>query len=154
MIHQALALLMGILFLFNTSSAQQQAPLLTIDFSLDSKSDQELGHVVIRYSLTRDGVEVDVQDVYDWAAQASHRRDLSKDTVAKIIELLRGLPDSEERTIPKDRLVIVKFHDGNEVKLKAYHGKRLPRAMKEILELLGGIRFELKDVIEFPATGI
>jgi len=26
--------------------------------------------------------------------------------------------------------------------------------MKEILELLGGIRFELKDVIEFPATGI
>src|SRR5206468_230934 len=109
-----LVLLMGILSLFNTPSAHQQAPLLTIDFSLDSKSDQEFGHVVILYSLTRDGGEVDVRNVHDWAAQASHRRDLSKDTVAKIIDLLRGLPDSEERNIPQDRLVTVKFHDGNE----------------------------------------
>ena len=154
MIRPALILLVGILFLSNTSTAQQQAPLLTIDFSLDSKSDQEFGHVVIMYSLAQDGREVDVRNVYDWAAQASHQRELSKDTVAKIVELLRGLPDSEERNIPKDRLVIVKFRDGNEVTLKAYHGKRLPRAMKEILELLGGIRFELKDVIEFPASGI
>ena len=154
MIHPSLILLMGILSLFNTPSAQQQAPLLTIDFSLDSKGDQEFGHVVIRYSLTRQGEEFDVRNVYNWAAQASHRRELSKDTVAKIIDLLRGLPDSKEKDIPKDRLVIVKFHDGNEVKLKTYHSKRLPRAMKEILELLGGIRFELKDVIEFSATGI
>jgi len=95
-----------------------------------------------------------VRNVHDWAAQASQRRDLSKDTVARIIDLLRGLPDSKERNIPKDRLVIVKFRDGNEVKLKTYHGKRLPRAMKEILELLGGIRFELRDVIEFQGPGI
>jgi hypothetical protein len=154
MIHPALILLVGILFLFNTPSAQQQAPLLTIDFSLDSKGDQEPGHVVIMYSLARDGREVDVRIVYDWAAQGISQRKLSKDTVAKIIELLRELPDSEERNIPQDRLVIVKFRDGNEVKLKAYHGKRLPRAMKEILELLGGIRFELRDIIEFPAVGI
>jgi len=154
MIHAAFVPLMGILSLFITPSAQQQAPFLTIDFSLDSKGDQEPGHVAILYSLARDGREFDVRMVHDWAAQASHERDLSKDTVAKIIDLLRGLPDSAERNIPHDRLVIVKFHDGNEVKLKSYHGKRLPRAMKEILELLGGIRFELKDVIEFPADGI
>src|SRR5215468_12780944 len=146
MIRPALILLVGILFLSNTSTAQQQAPLLTIDFSLDSKGDQEFGHVVIRYSLTRQGEEFDVRNVYNWAAQASHRRELSKDTVAKIIDLLRGLPDSKEKDIPKDRLVIVTLRDGNEVKLKAFHCKRLPRAMKEILELLGGIRFELKDV--------
>ena len=79
MIHPALILLMGILSLFNTPSAQQQAPLLTIDFSLDSKGDQEFGHVVIRYSLTRQGEEYDVRNVYNWAAQASHRRELSKE---------------------------------------------------------------------------
>jgi len=154
MIHPAIILLIGILSLFNTPSAQQQAPLLTIDFSLDSKGDQEPGHVVILYSLAGDGREFDVRNVYDWAHQDSHQRELSKDTVAKIIGLLRGLPDSKERNIPKDRLVTVKFLDGNEVKLKTYHGKRLPRAMKKILELLGEIRFELRDVIEFPAPGI
>src|SRR5215475_824181 len=101
MTHPALILLVGILFLSNTSSAQQQAPWLTIDFCLDSKGDQEQGHVVIMYSLSRDGREVDVRNVHSWAAQASHRRELSKDTVDKIIELLRGLPASEERSIPQ-----------------------------------------------------
>jgi hypothetical protein len=67
--------------------------------------------------------------------------------------LLRGLPDPAEKNIPKDWLVIVKFHDGNKIRASEYHRKRLPNSMREILELLGGIRFELKDTIAFSETG-
>jgi hypothetical protein len=74
--------------------------------------------------------------------------------MAKILDLLRELPDSEEENIPKDWLVTLTFHDGNDVKVREYHRKRLPSALKEVLELLGGIRFELRDTIGFSAARI
>jgi hypothetical protein len=77
---------------------------------------------------------------------------LSKSSVRKIVVLLRQLPDPEEENIPRDWLVTLTFRDGNYVKVCEYHRKRLPRALKEVLELLGGIRFELKDTIGFSST--
>jgi hypothetical protein len=136
------------------AQAQQPAPLLTIDFSLDSKGDRETGHMSIYYSLTNEGREFDVRNIHDWAAQNSHQRELSKGVVAKITDLLRGLPYPAERNIPKDWLVVVKFRDGNKVRVREYHRKRLPPSLKEVLELLGEIRFELRDTIAFSATGI
>jgi hypothetical protein len=153
MIHSTLIILIGILPFFNIPFAQQPRPLLIIDFSLDSKGDRETGHKIIRYSLTEEGREIDVRIIFDWAAQDSHHRELSKGVVAKITNLVRGLPNFEERNIPKDWLVIVTFRDGNKVRVSEYHRKRLPRALKEVLELLGGIRFELRDTIGFSATG-
>ena len=152
MIHSTLIILIGILPFFSMPLAQHPRPMLTIDFSLDSKADRETGHKVIQYTLTEEGRAVDVRIIYDWAAQASHKRELSKDAVAKITKLLRGLPNSEERNTPKDWLVIVTFRDGNEPIVREYHRKRLPRSLKDVLELLGGIRFELKDTIGFSAT--
>ena len=152
-IHSSLMILIGVLPFSNMSFAQQPRSLLTIDFSLDSKGDREFGHKVIRYSLTEEGEEIDLRDVYDWAHQASHRRELSKDVVANITNLVRGLSHIEEKNIPKDWLVIVTFHDGNNVRVSEYHRKKLPRGLKEVLELLGGIRFELRDTIGFSAAG-
>ena len=149
-----MVILIAVLLFFKMPLAQQSPPLLTIDFSLDSKDDREFGHKVIHYSLSKEGREVDLQNIYDWAAQASHRRKLSKSVVAKITHLLRELPNPEEKSIPKDWLVIVTFRDGNEVKVMEYHRKSLPPSLREILELLGGIRFELKDTIEFSAKEI
>ena len=154
MVHSALIILIGIFPFFKMPLTQRPTPLLTIDFSIDSKADREFGHTVIRYSLSEEGREVDVRNVYDWADQASRQRELSNDVVAKITDLLRGLPNSEERNIPKDWLVIVTFRDGNEVRVKEYHRKRLPPSLKEVLDLLGGIRFELRDTIEFSVTEI
>jgi hypothetical protein len=132
---------------------QQQKPLLTIDFSLDSKASNEDFHIVIRYLLSNDGEKIDMRDVYGWAMQASHHRQLPKSTVAKIVNVVRGLPDSEETNIPKEWLVTLTFREGNDVKVSEYHRKRLPHAFKEVLELLGGIRFELRDTIEFSSPG-
>ena len=139
---------------FETPLTQEPATLLTIDFSLDSKEDSEFGHTIIQYFLTKEGREINVRKVFDWAAQAGHQRELSNGVVAKITNLLRGLPNSETGNIPKDWLVIVTFRDGNKVRVSEYHRKRLPYPMKEVLESLGGIRFELKDTIAFSATGV
>lgn len=151
MVHTALIILIGVLPFFKMPPAQQSMPLLTIAFSLDSKEDREFGREVIQYSLTEEGREGDVRNIYDWAAQAGRQRELSKGVVAKIVNLLRGLQNPEERNIPKDCLVIVTFRDGNEVRVREYHRKRLPGSLKKVLELLGGIRFELKGAIEFTA---
>jgi hypothetical protein len=151
MIHSTLVILIGILPFFKMPLAQQPRPLLTIDFSLDSKADRETGHIVIHYSLTEEGLELDVRNVFALAAQASHQRKLPNDVVAKITRSLRGLPNPDEKNIPKDWLVIVTFRDGNNVMTREYHRKRLPHALKEVLELLGGIRFELKDIGFFAA---
>jgi hypothetical protein len=152
MTHAALLILMMAHSFFNTPIVQQPEPLLIIVFSLDSKADQEIGHVVIRYSLTKEGQEFDVRDVYDWAHQASHHRQLSRDKVAKIAALLQRLPSSEIGDTPKDWLVTVTFRTGKEVRVREYHRKRLPRSLKEILEQLRGIRFELRETIGFSAA--
>jgi hypothetical protein len=157
MAHSALIILIGLIWIlpfFEMPLAQEVAPLLTIDFSLDLKNDSEFGHTVIQYSLTKEGHEFDVRNVYDWAAQAGHQRELPKGIVDKITNLLRGLPDPAEKNIPKDWLVIVTFRDESKIRVSEYHRKKLPPSLKEVLELLGGIRFELKDTIVFPATGI
>jgi hypothetical protein len=152
MIHFTSVLLIGILPLLMMAGPEQQRPLLTIDFSLDSKPNGEMGHTSIQYFLTEKGEEFDVRNVHDWAFQASHHRELSKSSVRKIVVLLRQLPDPEEENIPRDWLVTLTFRDGNYVKVCEYYRKRLPRALKEVLELLGGIRFELKDTIGFSST--
>jgi hypothetical protein len=153
MIHSALIILIGILPFFDMPLARESAPLLTIDFSLDSKDDREFGHTVIQYSLTEGGREFDARNVHGWAHQTDRRRALSKGVVARITELARELPNSKEENIPKDWIATVTFRDGNKVRMNNYHRKRLPHAVKEILELLGGIRFELRDTIAFSATG-
>jgi hypothetical protein len=137
--------------LFKLDRAQQGRPLLKINFSLDSKADREFGHVSIQYYLTEKGQASDDRDVYSWAGQASRNRELSKDIVAKIIDIVRGLPNPEEEQIPKEWLVTLTFHDGDDVVTREYHRKRLPHALKEILDLLGGIRDELRDTVGFSA---
>jgi hypothetical protein len=132
---------------------QQQKPLLTIDFSLDSKANDGDSHIAILYLLSDDGEEINVRDVHNSAMQESHHRQLPKSTVAKIVDLMRKLPDSEETNIPKEWLVTLTFREGNDVKVSEYHRKTLPHAFKEVLELLGGIRFELRDTIEFSPPG-
>ena len=155
MSHSALIMLIGLIGIlpyFKMPQAQQPMPLLTIDFSLDSKDGREMGHISVYYSLTREGREFDVRNVYGCAAQNSDRRELSTGVVAKITRLLRGLPNSEESNIPKDGLVTITFRDGDEFRVREYYRKRLPRSLREALELLGGIRFELKDTMGFLRT--
>jgi hypothetical protein len=147
-------ILVGILFFFNLPFIQQPRPLLTMEFSCDSKADREPGHKVIRYSLTEEGREVDERVIFDWAVQDRHDRELPKDVVTKITELLRGLPKPRDKNIPKDWLVILTFSEGNKVRVCEYHRKRLPSALKEVLMLLGGIRFELKDSIAFSTLRV
>ncbi len=144
-----LLLLVAFSSILAITAAKQSPTFLTIDFSLDSKADDETGHVVIRYSLTEDGQEFDVRSVFDSAMQASHRRQLPTESVEKIVRLVRELPKADQKGIARDWLVTVRFRDKNKTEVYEYHRKELPGELKEILELMGGIRFELKDAIGF-----
>jgi hypothetical protein len=131
-----------------TSFGREDKVIVTIDFPMDSKAETETGHVVVRYHVFDSGEAVSFRDVYDWAQQASHKIALSGKELGRVKEIVRHLPVGFAAT-PPDRSVIVTEYLPRGKRERIYDRAKLPAAMRELLSLLGGIRFELRNQVQF-----
>lgn len=94
----------------------------------------------LEYSVTETGQESDVRLVYDWAAQASHWKQLSENQLKDLRSTIKELP-SQSVLPPVERLVVVSFKDGTNWITRAYDQTNLPPAMHKVYGLVGE-RFE------------
>jgi hypothetical protein len=95
------------------------------------------------YHVTMTGQESDWREVYDWASQAAHYKQLSDAELKNLRRAISKLP--QESSLPDlDRLMIVSFRESNKWTTRAYDRKALPGAMHRIFEIIGE-RFETKD---------
>jgi len=120
----------------------------SIAIPLDDKPDNKMGHVVIEYVVRKSGLAYDGRDVIGWAYQAGRRRDLTEAQLAKATKLVDSLSDSTV-TLPKSKTVVLTRRTAEGKKRMVYDRRKLPAQMKELFELLGGLRFEVKDNINF-----
>jgi hypothetical protein len=97
----------------------------------------------LQYFVTESGQESDYRDVYDWAKQASQRKQLSETNLTGLRAALRDLPP-QNLSPPIERLVIVSFRDGTNWVTRSYDSIALPKAMRQIYEIVGE-RFESKS---------
>ena len=129
-------------------ASRGQEVVFSIDIPMDDKPDTKMGHVAIEYVVHKSGFAYDVRNVFGWAHQASRRRDLTQAQLTQATNIVASLPDSAV-TLPKDKTVIVTRHTAEGKKRTVYDRLSLPPEMKELFDLLGGLRFELKDRIRF-----
>jgi hypothetical protein len=94
----------------------------------------------LRYVVTESGQEVDYREVYNWASQASHRRQLSEIELGSLRAALKELP-LESESPPIERLVIVSFREGDNWVTRSYDSAMLPNPMQRIYDIIGE-RFE------------
>ena len=90
----------------------------------------------LEYSVTETGQESDVRDVYDWAYQDSHWKQLSEDQLKGLHSAIKELP-AESVLPPVERLVVVSFKDGTNWTTRAYDQTNLPPAMHKVYGLIG-----------------
>lgn len=103
----------------------------------------EEDHYALQYSVTQSGIEQDARDVYNWAIQNRHHKQLSPDALASLRAAIRQLPEGHALPSRLDRLVVVSFRDEDRWLVRAYDSKDLPLAMCRIYDLIGE-RFESK----------
>ncbi len=117
-----------------------------IDIPWDNK-DEQPGHIVYRYFVYESGFTCNSRDVYDWASQARKTKQLTPEELKKATGIVHSLPDRRDK-VPLDRSVIVEERLPDE-KRRVYDRTKLPREMKDLFGLLGGIRGGLEDKLEF-----
>ena len=100
------------------------------------------GRFALEYFVTESGQETDHRNVYDWAIQASHRKQLSETNLTSLRSAIRELP-AESVSPPTERLVIVSFRAGTNWITRSYDSGRLPKPMRQIYDIIGE-RFESK----------
>lgn len=126
-------------------AARSETPLISISISLDDREDKQTGHVELEYALTASGKWYNVRAIYDWAHQDSRSGTMTAQELSKIEALVMRLPASDEKPIPKAQLTRVTVGG----RLYKYNSQSLPSVLKEIFELMGGMRHEAKDKIKF-----
>jgi hypothetical protein len=97
----------------------------------------------LQYFVAENGQESDYRDVYNWAIQASHWKQLSEEDLTNLRSALRELP-AASTSPPIERLVIVSFRKGTNWVTRSYDCATLPKAMRQIYEIVGE-RSETKD---------
>jgi len=101
------------------------------------------GAFAIEYSVTDGGSEYDCRNVYNWALQAEHSKQLSETNLTTLRSAIRELPAASVSP-PIDRLVIVSFRDGTNWVTRSYDSGSLPKPMRRIYDIIGE-RFETKQ---------
>lgn len=127
---------------------QGQEVLFSIVIPMDDKPETMMGHIVIEYVVHKSGFACDVRHVYSWAHQGSRRHELTEDQLAKAKGMVASLPDSTV-DMPKDKTVVVTSYTAEGRKRMVYDRLKLPKEMKGLFEILGGLREELKDKVDF-----
>jgi len=85
----------------------------------------------LQYVVTEAGRESDHRQVYNWAIQASHWRQLSEADLNNLRSAIRELP-VESWSPPVERLVIVSFREGTNWVTRSYDSAALPKSMRTI----------------------
>lgn len=122
--------------------------VFSIYIPLDNKPDTQTMHVVLKYLVHESGLAYDVRDVYDWARQDMHRKQLTPEELKKARDIVHLLPDGTA-DIAKDRSVIVTEYLTNGTKQRIFDRAKLPIQMKNLFSLLGGVRLEVRDEVQF-----
>jgi hypothetical protein len=96
--------------------------------------------VGLMYSVNELGQEFDVRFVYDWAAQASHSKQLTNDQIKDLRSAIKELP-AKSILPPIGQLVVVSFKENTNWVTRSYDQTNLPTAMQKIYDIIGE-RFE------------
>ncbi|MHB9132821.1 MAG: hypothetical protein ACYDBB_17265 [Armatimonadota bacterium] len=128
---------------FGQGSNRKQ--LLAIDIPMDRFS--------IEYWLFEDGSATNVRYVSNWAFQASAYKQLTKTELRKVQALIKQPPAQTEK-VAKDSSVVVMLYEKGKSRKVTYDRKKLPLQMKELMVLLGGIRFELARMLTFDTRSL
>jgi len=91
--------------------------------------------VVLNYCVREDGHETDCREVYNWAVQASHEKQLSSDSMKSLRVAIGELPVQNELP-PVGRLVMVGFSNGTNWVTRSYDNNALPEAMRKIYKII------------------
>jgi hypothetical protein len=125
-------------FICNQTNANwnlvQQSNILTIASFLRADS------VALQYSINETGHEFDVRNVYNFALEAAHRKQLDKNQLKELRSTIKKLP-AENILPPIKRLVVVSFKDSANWVTRSYDRTNLPPAMHKIYDIIGE-RFE------------
>jgi hypothetical protein len=94
----------------------------------------------LQYCVTESGQESDHRNVYNWAVQASHWKQIAETNLTSLRSAIRRLP-GESVSPPIERLVIVSFREGTNWVTRSYDSDALPKPMRQIYDIVGE-RFE------------
>jgi hypothetical protein len=97
----------------------------------------------LQYSVTESGQESDYRDVYNWAIQALHSKQIAETNLTSLRSAIRQLP-AESVSPPIERLVVVSFREGTNWNTRSYDSDALPKPMRQIYDIVGD-RFERKN---------
>jgi len=97
----------------------------------------------LQYVVTERGQERDQRNVYGWAIQSSHGRQLLEAELNELQSAIKQLPD-DNKLPPLERLVIVSFRENTTWVTHSYDRGELPSAMHQIYNVIGE-RFESKN---------
>jgi hypothetical protein len=97
----------------------------------------------LQYVVTERGQERDLRNVYNWAIQASHGRQLLDAELKELRSAIEQLPN-DNKLPPLERLVILSFRNNMTWVTRSYDSGALPTAMRRIYEIIGE-RFESKN---------
>ena len=121
----------------NAARMLQQTNLLAISAFPNGSS------FSLQYFVTETGQEYDCRNVYNWAIQASNRKQLAGTNLTSLRSALRDLP-AESVSPPIERLVVVSFRVGTNWVTRSYDSTALPKPMRQIYDIIGE-RFESKQ---------
>jgi hypothetical protein len=96
----------------------------------------------VQYFVTLSGEESDRRDVYNWAIQDSHNKQLSEAEIKGLRSAILKLP-AGIKSPQIEHLVIVSSLEGTDWVTRTYDSDALPKAMQQIYEIIGE-RFESK----------
>ena len=97
----------------------------------------------LQYFVTETGQEYDCRNVYNWAIQASNRKQLSEPELTSLRSAIRELPAGSVSP-PIERLVVVSFRAGTNWVTRSYESTAPPQSMRQIYDIVGE-RFESKE---------
>ena len=121
-------------FQTNVACHLQQTNFLAISTFPDG------GRYALEYMVAESGQEYDWREVYDWASQASHRKQLSEAELKSLHAAIHDLPTGNTSP-PLERLVIVSFCEGTHWVTRIYDSGTLPKPVRRIYDIIGE-RFE------------
>ncbi len=101
------------------------------------------GTFALEYFVTESGRERDLRNVWNWAIQDTHSKQLSEIALKSLRSAIRDLP-SESMSPPIDRLVVISFREGTNWVTRSYDSSALPNPMRQIYNIIGE-RFESKQ---------
>ena len=117
---------------------------------MDDKTDTQPNHVVYKYYIYDSGFTMNFREISENGIQSISRLQLTKQELVNVKEILKNLPDVKKE-IPIDRSLIITEIQPTEKKVKIFERTKLPAPMKELFNLLGGIRGGIKDKLNFES---